>query len=557
MRKSDGAAPALFGPTHTHPPSAPTARTHPFPFVSFPITATHTGPVTGTTMKSFFSKITSKLKTKRKPLASCDCSDFIEAAPAEPSLTHLRCVVSARHFHGAPPPASDVEKARRDFVVRSTVFDLKYRCGAGGRCTCAGAPACRFPQCFAMRPVTKGAEVLAERQVYEVEDAPTPEIRALVALATEEKLEEVVKGIQHTVDAHLKSAARGRDLEARFVIDGSAGHEFTPATAKTGADSIHAGANPLREDEDLREEITSLYLWRAALLVNLRRDEQAVSSLLNLAFAVEQKDRTRLYGAAAAWAALNDMEIIYYRSLVNSCKPFDHAMHFATERPLLLARVFEAARGDDYHTDYCTHVVFSKEVTAAVTRAQTAQMHNDFTEDPMRSLCLPLTMPYYRFRVDEEFWKRFYALLCMPPVPPPTPEEAKAQAIDPAAELGLTPNYILDAVGRSMMLHHLVTFADVRDKEIDTGVVANRVKEMKLLDLQPHPSDYAPVLTTSEMHVAVARMKELLVVVRSFEAQEQERLAGAAAAQRLKHAQSGSDAASSSAATSATSSMEK
>ncbi|TPP51795.1 hypothetical protein CGC20_24080 [Leishmania donovani] len=472
-------------------------------------------------MKSFFSKITSMLKTRRTPLAPCDCSDFIEAAPAQPSLTHLRGVVAARHFHGAPPPASDVEKARRDFVVRSTVFDLQYRCGAGGRCTCAGAPTCRFPQCFTMRPVTKGAEVLAERQVYEVEDAPAPEIRALVALAAEEKLEEVVKGIQHTVDAHLKAGARGRGLEARFIIDGSDGHEFTPATPKTGTDSIHAGANPLREDEDLREEITSLYLWRAALLVNLRRDEQAVSSLLNLAFAVEQKDRTRLYGAAAAWAVLNDMEIIYYRSLVKSCKPFDQAVHFATERPLLLARVFEATRGDDYHTDYCTHVVFSKEVTATVTRAQTAQMHGDFTEDPMRSLCLPLTMPYYRFR------------------------------------LGLTPNYILDAVGRSMMLHHLVTFADVRDKEIDTGVVVDRVKEMKLLDLQPHPSDYAPVLTTSEMHVAVTRMKELLVVVRSFEAKEQERLSGAAAAQRLQRAQSSNDAPNPSAAPPAPSPIEK
>ncbi|KAG5511475.1 hypothetical protein JKF63_07439 [Porcisia hertigi] len=493
-------------------------------------------------MKSFLSKITSKLKTRRTPLAPCDCSDFMDAVPAEPSLTHLRGVVAARHFRGAPPPDSDVEKARRDFVVRSTVFDLRYRCGAGGRCTCTGAPACRFPQCFTMRPVTKGAEVQAERQVYEIEDAPTPEIRALVALAAEEKLEEVVKGIQHTVDAQLKAAAHGRNLEACFIIDGTDGHEFSPATSKTGSESAHAGANPLRENEDLREEITSLYLWRAALLVNLRRDEQAVFSLLNLAFAVERKDRTRLLGAAAAWAALNDMEIIYYRSLVKKCKPFHQARHFATERPLLLARVFEATRGDDYHTDYCTHVVFSKEVTATVTRAQTAQMHGDLTEDPMRSLCLPLTMPYYRFRVDEEFWKRFYALLCMPPVPPPTPAEANAQAIDPLAELGLTPNYILDAVGRSMMLHHLVMFADVRDKEIDTGAVVDRVNEMKLLDTQPHPSDYAPVLTTSEKHVAVARMKELLVVVRSYGSKEQDQLAGAAAAQRQPRVQGGSDA---------------
>jgi hypothetical protein len=484
-------------------------------------------------MRSFFSKLTSKIKTKRTPRAPCDCSDFVEAVPHAPTLSHLRGVVAARHFGEAPQPSSDAEKAHRDFIVRSTVFDLRYRCGANGRCTCGGAPTCRFPQCFTMRPVTKGAEVQAERQVYEVEDAPTAEIRALVALAGEEKLEEAVKGIQHVVDAQLRVAAAGRPLDACLVVDGTVGHEFTPAAAKTGGDSVHHGANPLRESEDVREEVISLYLWRAALLVNLRRDEEAVSSLLNLAFCVEEKHRTRLFGAAAAWATLNDMEIIYYRSLVKTREPFEEAIVFATERPLLLARVFEATRNDDYHTDYCTHIVFSKEVTATVTRAQTAQIHGDVTEDPMRSLCLPLTMPYYRFCVGEEFWRRFYALLCMPPVPPPTAEETKAQAIDPVAELGLTPNYILDAVGRSMMLHHLVMFADVRDKEIDSGAVVDRVKRMKQQDIVPQPSDYDPVLTTSEMHVAVSRMKELLVVVRSFETKERERLSGATA-QRLQ-----------------------
>lgn len=488
-------------------------------------------------MKSFFSKFVSKIKTKRTPRAPCDCSDFVEAVPEVPPLAHLRGVVAARHFGGAPPPGSDAEKAHRDFVVRSTVFDLRYRCGASGRCTCTGAPACRFPQCFTMRPVTKGAEVQAERQVYEVEDAPTPEIRALVALAADEKLEEAVKGIWHAVDAQLKTAAGGRPMDARLVVDGSDGHEFIPGSAKTGEASVHNGVNPLRESEDVREEITSLYLWRAALLVNLGRDEEAVSSLLNLAFCVGEKHRTRIYGAAAAWAALNDMEIIYYRSLVKTHEPFEHAIVFATERPMLLARVFEATSSDDYHTDYCTHIVFSKEVTATVTRAQTAQLHGDATEDPMRSLCLPLTMPYYRFRVGEAFWRRFYALLCMPPVPPPTAEELQAQAADPVAELGLTPNYILDAVGRSMMLHHLVMYADARDKEIDTGAIVDRVKRMKQQDMVPQPSDYDPVLTTSEMHVAVTRMKELLMVVRSFEAKEKERLSGPAAAQRLQRPQ--------------------
>lgn len=486
-------------------------------------------------MKSFLSRFTAKIKTKRTPRAPCDCSDFLEAVPAAPSLSHLRGVVAARHFGDAPPPASDAEAAHRAFVVRSTVFDLHYRCGAGGRCTCTGAPGCRFPQCFTMRPVTKGAEVQAERQVYEVEDAPTAEIRALVALAADEKLVETVKGIQHLVDAQLKAAAGGRPMEARLIVDGEVGHEFNPGATKTGSESLQNGVNPLRESEDVREEVTSLYLWRAALLVNLGRDEEAVSSLLNLAHCLEERHRTRLYGAAAAWATLNDMEIIYYRSLVKTHEPFQHAIVHATERPLLLARVFEATQSDDYHSDYCTHVVFSKEVTATVTRAQTAQLHGDTTEDPMRSLCIPLTMPYYRFRVSETFWKRFYALLCMPPVPPPTAEELQAQAADPVAELGLTPNYILDAVGRSMLLHHLVIFADVRDKEIDSGVVVDRVKQMKLQDMEPQPSDYAPVLTTSEMHVAVTRMKELLMVVRSFEEKEKERLSGPAApGQRLQ-----------------------
>lgn len=493
-------------------------------------------------MKSLLSKLSSRLKTKRVPRAACDCSDFSEAVPTVPSRLHLRGVIAARHFDGAGPPASEAEQRHRDAVVRGTAFDLMYRCGGAGRCTCQGAPPCRFPQCFTMRPVTKGAEVQAERHVYEVEDAPTPEIRALVALAEEERLEEVVKGIQHLVSAQLTAAAAGRPLDARLVVDGEVGHEFTPATAKTGGDSAQEGVNPLREDLDLQGEVISLYLWRAALLVNLRRDEEAVNSLLNLAFCIEQRRRTRLFGAAAAWATLNDMEVIYYRSLLQQCEPFETALAFATERPMLLSRVFEATKGDDFHSDYCTHIVFSKEVTATVTRAQAAQVHGDATEDPIRSLCIPLSLPYYRFRVGDAFWKRFYNLLCMPPVPPPTAEEAAQLASDPAAELGLTPNYVLDAVGRSMMLHHLVLYADTREKEIDSGAVVDRVKKLKLQDLVPHPSDYDPVLSSSEMHIAISRMKELLVVARRHEEQEQERLSAAAASassQRLRQGDRG------------------
>lgn len=494
-------------------------------------------------MRSFLSRVVNAWKTQRLPRSDVDCSDFLHAQPTAPSVARLRHVVQERRFGGAPresPPAvNSAEALQREMSLRSTVFDLKYRCGGAGRCVETNSHCCRFPRCFAMRPVTKGAEVLAERLLYEVDDAPTPQIRALVRLARDETLDAAIDGIQQLVDAQIREAAGGRRLctalQQNFFFhhqwreleeeeeEGKQARvdEFSPAAAKYGSESAAEGVNPLVEKESLREEVIALYLWRAALLVNTRSDAKAVSSLLNLATLVPQPSRERLYTSAAAWAALNDMEIVYYRSLLQQYTSFSEAETFAHGRPLLLRRVLQACEESTYFVQCAAHVVFAKEVTATVSRAQAAQMHGDLTEDPMKSLCIPLALRYYRFHVSDAFWEHFLRLLCMPPVPAPaTPEE---RARDPAEQLGLTPNYVLDAVGRSMLLHHLVMLHETREREIASGAVAERVRRMKAEgaeDTAVHPSHYERVLNARERDVAVVRLRELLRVARSYQTAE-------------------------------------
>lgn len=457
-------------------------------------------------MRALFSSLSRRLKLKRVPVAPCDCGDYISAVPEAPSLDHLRTVVGSRQ---SPAQTSSLEEAqRREHAVRTVLFDLKYRCGGAGRCTCTGAPACRFPACFTMRPTIKGAEVQAARAEFELEEAPTPAARALVVLARQEQLQDVIGGIQRLVSSELQVAAGGRSLNTCLVVDGEL--EFTP-NAKLGPESAQSGANPLLESEELRQRIVALYLWRAALLVNTGADEAAVFSLVNLASAIPQEHRTPLYAAAAGWAVLNDMEVIYYRSVSRQYHSFQHAERMAHERSLLLGRVYEAMRHDNYHMEYCAHVVFSKEVSAIISRAQAAQMYDDFTEDPMKSLCVPLSLPYYRFKVHDVFWNHFLKLLCMPPMPPQT-----ADAADPVTELAMTPSHILDAVGRSMLLHHLVMYSDSRDKDINSGAIADRVAKLQKAGSTPSPLDYDRVLDGKQTGIAVTRMQQLLVVAKGL-----------------------------------------
>ncbi|CCD12201.1 unnamed protein product, partial [Trypanosoma congolense IL3000] len=269
--------------------------------------------------KSFLSFILSPWKSKRRlPRACSDCRDFVKARPQAPNVAQLRREVQRQQFGSVGPAATPAEALHREMATRQTVFDLQYRCGAAGRCCCSadeseagggdggagavrGDDKCRFPTCFTMRPLTKGAEVLAVRLAYEVDDAPTAKIRALVQLAREECLPAAVQGIQQLADTEIRLAAGGRTLHAAFRQHqhggdantggphprgtGIEGYEVNPAEVKYGTESAVGGGgiNPLVEHDSLREEVVSLYLWRAALLVNMREDERAVSSLLNLA----------------------------------------------------------------------------------------------------------------------------------------------------------------------------------------------------------------------------------------------------------------------------------
>ncbi|CCW61306.1 unnamed protein product [Phytomonas sp. EM1] len=479
-------------------------------------------------MKSILSNLSSRLKIKRKPaVAPCDCRDYFEVVESPPKVEELRSFVQSSRFKGYVDKNA-VAEVQRTHGVHSLAFDLQYRCGGEGRCICADAPSCRFPICFTMRPITKGAEIQSERYAFESKETTNPAIRALVEIARQEQLEKAAEGIKRFVDTQIKQAAGGRTLSTALSIESDLSEGFIPGASRTGSGSSHSGVNPLSESEELREEVVSLYLWRAALLVNLRCDDAAVSSLLNMACGLDQKHRTRLYETAAKWAVLNDMEIIYYRALLGQYKPFPQAEFFARERPLLLHRVFECLLNDDYHTQQCANVVLLKEVIAAVSRAQATQVHGDPTEDPMKTLCLPFAMAYYRFRVGEAFWKHFFNLLCMPPLPAPEPEpgpgESGTHSTHPMLEIGRTPGYILDAVGRSMLLHHLIVFADTREREIDTGAVATRVKRLKARGEEVHPSSYDHVLNNKEMRVAVARMRELLVVANLLRGDSKERI---------------------------------
>jgi len=101
---------------------------------------------------NFVKNLMARAKTKRSPL---DVSDFVAKRP-QPSVTDIWERVDS-HFMGntADKAALELHKARM-------FFDVRYRCGANGRCL-TGDYRCRFPACFNMRPCFKGGEIFMER----------------------------------------------------------------------------------------------------------------------------------------------------------------------------------------------------------------------------------------------------------------------------------------------------------------------------------------------------------------------------------------------------------
>jgi hypothetical protein len=327
----------------------------------------------------------------------------------------------------------------QEFVRRQMFFDLKYRCGARGRCF-KGAGRCTFPRCFTMRPSIKGGEVLSEKgQIEEAlmsaQDVPD-EIRALVELsAKDENCSAIADAVTNQIEAHLKPFYATQD-------DGSKKLDCS------GADDREVG------------HIIILAVWRAVLLVNDGKDDQAVQGLLDLAAVLAREHRGALFSSAAGWATLHDMEVRFYKQHL-AIFP-DLAQELCDpkigERPDdLLERVLRAAGSDDAIIRQIAFEVFSKEISAIVARAQNAQEHSDDVEDPMGTSVVIDSINVYHSRIGGQFWDDFMNLSMMPPL--------VADKNDPSANAAggaggkneapqMLPRHVMDALGRSMLLHH-------------------------------------------------------------------------------------------------------
>lgn len=386
-----------------------------------------------------------KLKTKRSPI---DCSDFI-ARGAPPSLHEVWSAFDKR-YAGADLPAEQLELTKQRMV-----FDVKYRCGSEGRCI-RGDYRCRFPCCFYMRPSIKGGEVFMER--YGMEERVKARHGDIVELSRhKDQLGAAVASIDERLSA-LRTAAGG---------------DFTKAAPT------------------VTEQAIDLAVFRAVLQVNMRADTAAVDGLLRFAELLNREQSYEVIATAASWAALNDMEARFYTMHAKQYPDFEYASVRAAV-PLLLARVVAVAdaQKDATMLRHIVHPVLSHEVTAAVTRAQNAQEHGDATEDPMATTVTADSFAHYRHSIGGEFWNQLFQLLMMPQLDP--------RDNPPELLPGETPKHVLDALGRSMILHHVAAA------------------------IGPLPDEKGPISPAAlesmpkEQRIAVRRMQELLNVVKNY-----------------------------------------
>jgi hypothetical protein len=509
-------------------------------------------------MKKFVNSFIAGLKTKRvaQQKAPLDGSDFMALRATPPSTAELRAVVTDRLFKTAPPVTSEAESLHRAAATDGLVFDLKFRCCGAGRCIYNDLP-CRFPQCFDMRPLSKGAEVKDVRALYEIhtDAAQLPgngegtaleaaSLNAIVdVMLKDQDPERGERSIRELAQRMIRIAAYGRPL-ARDLASEWAGDHLDISETYKGPLRAEDETNPLNENEKLREDIVSLYIWRAALLVNARKDVAAVNSLLNLSYLLPVNLRTRLLMNATMWAYYSDKEVIYYRNFIQIYPSIEVAQHLAHNRSMLLRRVFaELARcstaKDDFLFAAAIEMVISKEVLCIVTSAHAAQTNKDITEDPMKSAQIPLTLHYFRFHISDVFWMRFLHMLLLPPMPPPAGEDA-----DPSREIGMTPKHIFDAMGRSMLLHHLLKLSHQRDSDIASGAVSPDMQTKRRLydidadmqtismasertenadeELRARKDEYMRYLEGSQTANARLRLRQLLTLVREYETKQAE-----------------------------------
>jgi hypothetical protein len=337
-----------------------------------------------------------KMKTKRSPL---DCSDFVKKRPT-PSLEAIWDRVDARYM-GHPGDAKVLEMHKRRMF-----FDMRYRCGAEGRCL-EGDYRCRFPACFNMRPCVKGGDVFIER--YGLEEKMAPRNADVISLVNKEKLAEAVDKLTERIDAAAEATS----------------------PAAMSAPSL--------------DEWMNLIMFRSALLMNAGRDEEAVDTLMAAATKVPPGEKIECYCMAANWAVLNDMEVRFFRMHTAEFPDLDGAQAKAA-KPEVLDRVLKAVKDNDELEDHVVQTVLAKEVTVIVARAQNSQDYDDPCEDPIATSVVRDSVVYYKEVIGGRFWEKFYHLAMSPPLDPKTDP--------PSASPDETPRHVLDALGRSMLLHH-------------------------------------------------------------------------------------------------------
>ena len=315
--------------------------------------------------------------------------------------------------------------------------------------------------------------------------------------------------VGQSVDSHHRDHVAQIDQN---VLGNSASSDVvSPACAYTERIPIpslaHLSSSPAVE------EIVALAVWRATLLVNLGHDEEAVTSLCDLCTNVHENYAHTVFASAANWAFLNDMEVRFYRMLdEDGLEPLDpvspspraeEAVSAASStagstpspplaavnvvasrqvsakatRRMLLGDVVSIAisfiqtkkknqakatatttttttapveeeRKEADVLDAVVNAVFGTLVTSIVVRAQTTQENGDHSEDPMKSRVVVDDVRALK-RLGDPFWSRFEALALMPPMLPPRAQELESMGPND------TPRNVLDAVGRSMLLHHI------------------------------------------------------------------------------------------------------
>jgi hypothetical protein len=340
---------------------------------------------------------------KVKKVSPLSTAEFRAASPDEPTEKVLRGSISD-HVHRT---SSQQPPHVQDYLRRQMYFDMRHRCGGRGRCM-VGANVCSYPRCFTWRPAIKGGDVLSEKgQIEEAIEAMSGDslpksLRDIIAESkTDENLDAVAAKISGEIDVLYERAAK-------------------EMMAAAGTDSVaRDAAGAPRVSDDLSGKIIVLAVWRAVVLVNARKDEAAVDSLLAVLPRLPKEHRGAVYSAAAGWACLHDMEVRFFRVHLAEFPELRAELpvpDIDKQADTLLERVVAACEGEPYFVEHCAHEVFSKEISAIIARAQNAQESGDSVEDPMGTPFVMLSLVAYKNRIGGTFWDLLMRLAMMPPL---------------------------------------------------------------------------------------------------------------------------------------------